>query len=170
MSRKSSNGPVPQAGAGPAPEAVPYPVADVAAYLAGRWRVERTVQDLRAGVEGAFRGTAEFRPAGAGEPTAGEELLHVEEGRLIWDGTEYPASRTLRLRPRSDGTAEIRFADGRPFHDLDLRGGRWTAVHPCSADRYAGTFTTVAADEWLLSWRVTGPAKDQLLRSVYRRA
>ncbi|MFE0192880.1 DUF6314 family protein [Streptomyces sp. NPDC058989] len=166
----SWSGPVPEAGPRCAPEAVPYPVTDVAAYLAGRWRVERTVDDLRAGVEGRFRGTAEFRPAGGGEPSDGEELLHVEEGRLTWDGTEYPASRTLRLRPRRDGTAEIRFADGRPFHDLDLRGGRWSAVHPCSADRYEGTFTTVAADEWYLRWRVTGPAKDQLLRSVYRRA
>lgn len=143
----------------------PYPVPDVAAYLAGRWYVARTVQDLRSGAEGSFRGLADFRP----DP-AGDGLLHTEEGELTWGGAVHPAGRTLRLRPRPDGTAQIAFADGRPFHDLDLRDGRWTAAHPCAADRYAGTFTAVGADAWHLVWRVGGPAKDQLLRSVYRRA
>ncbi|MFF4694589.1 DUF6314 family protein [Streptomyces chattanoogensis] len=154
----------------PAPEAraagpAPYPVPDAAAYLAGGWRIERTVYDLRSGTEGSFRGTADFRP-----DAAGAGLLHTEEGELTWGGTVHPASRTLRLRPRPDGTAEVFFADGRPFHDLDLHTGRWCAVHPCAADRYRGTFTVVTADEWRLEWRVGGPAKDQLLRSVYRRA
>ncbi|ARF58534.1 DUF6314 family protein [Streptomyces gilvosporeus] len=142
-----------------------HPVPDAAAYLAGRWRIVRTVRDLRSGAEGRFRGTAHFRP----DPS-GAGLLHCEEGELTWDGAVHPASRTLRLIPLPDGTAEVRFADGRPFHDLDLRSGRWRAVHPCAADRYQGTFTAVAADEWRLEWRVGGPAKDQLLRSVYRRA
>ncbi|MFE2227248.1 DUF6314 family protein [Streptomyces kronopolitis] len=159
----------PVADAAPEPDADPggarpYPVPNAAAYLAGRWDVERTVHDLRTGAEGHFRGTAEFRPEGTGDA-----LLHVEEGQLTWDGTVYPASRTLRLRPRPDGTAGVEFADGRPFHDLDLRTGRWTARHLCAEDRYEGSFTAVAADEWRLRWRVGGPAKDQLLRSVYRR-
>ncbi|MEV0368917.1 DUF6314 family protein [Streptomyces sp. NPDC050636] len=141
-----------------------HPVPDAAAYLAGRWSVDRVVCDLRDGTEGRFHGTADFRP-----DAAGEGLLHIEEGELTWGGTVHPASRTLRLRPRPDGTAAVAFADGRPFHDLDLRTGRWTAVHPCAADRYEGSFTVVSADEWLLEWRVGGPHKDQLLRSVYRR-
>ncbi|AJC54663.1 DUF6314 family protein [Streptomyces sp. 769] len=142
-----------------------YLVTDAAAYLTGRWLVERAVHDLRAGTDGSFRGTADFRPDGPDGV-----LRHVEEGELTWDGVVHPATRTLRLRPRADGTAAVSFADGRPFHDLDLRTGRWTAVHPCAADRYEGTFTAVAEDRWHLEWRVTGPAKDQLLRSVYRRA
>ncbi|MFE1765683.1 DUF6314 family protein [Streptomyces angustmyceticus] len=154
----------PGRGAGAVAGASPYPVPDAAAYLGGRWRIERTVYDLRAGVEGSFRGTAEFRP----DP-AGAGLLHVEEGHLRWGGAEQPASRTLRLRPRPDGTAEVEFADGRPFHDLDLRTGRWNTVHPCAADRYAGSFTVTGPDTWHLEWRVAGPAKDHLLRSHYRR-
>ncbi|MCK7622792.1 DUF6314 family protein [Streptomyces sp. RS10V-4] len=141
-----------------------YAVPDTAAYLTGRWELERTVHDLRAGVEGSFRGTAEIRPDGPDGT-----LCHVEEGELTWQGTVHPATRTLRLHPRPDGTAAVTFADGRPFHDLDLRTGSWTAHHPCAADHYEGTFTAVGADRWLLRWRVTGPAKDQLLRSVYRR-
>ena len=152
----------------------PYPVADVTGYLIGRWSVERTVHDLRAGAEGGFRGTAEFRPdteprASGGAQASRAAVLHVEEGQLTWDGRAYVASRTLRLRACADGTAEVEFADGRPFHDLDLRTGSWTAVHPCAADRYEGTFLARSAEEWHLEWRVSGPAKDQLLRSVYRR-
>ncbi|MEU9114949.1 DUF6314 family protein [Streptomyces sp. NPDC048483] len=142
-----------------------YPVPDAATYLAGGWRIARTVRDLCTGAEGSFHGTAQFRP-----DAAGAGLLHIEEGELTWAGTVHPASRTLRLRPLPDGTARITFADGRPFHDLDLRTGRWTAVHPCADDRYEGIFTVIAADEWHLEWRVGGPAKEQLLRSVYRRA
>ncbi|MGD3108332.1 DUF6314 family protein [Streptomyces sp. YGL11-2] len=141
-----------------------HPVPDAAAYLAGRWHIERAVYDLRTGAEGSFRGTADFRPDGAGGA-----LLHVEEGELAWGGAVHPATRTLRLLPRPDGTAAVTFADGRPFHDLDLRTGRWTAGHPCAEDHYAGTFTAVGADRWDLEWRVGGPAKEQLLRSVYRR-
>ncbi|WP_326692451.1 MULTISPECIES: DUF6314 family protein [unclassified Streptomyces] len=153
------------------PEGAPrrlYPVADVVGYLVGRWSVERAVYDRRAGVEGRFLGTADFR-AGAGPHAPEGVVLHEEEGQLTWDGRVYPASRSLRLRPRADGTAEVEFADGRPFHDLDLRTGVWTPVHPCAADRYEGTFVACSADEWHLEWRVSGPAKDQLLRSVYRR-
>ncbi|KUL34348.1 hypothetical protein ADL22_30275 [Streptomyces sp. NRRL F-4489] len=142
-----------------------YAVADTAAYLTGRWHIERAVHDLRTGTEGSFRGTAEIRPDGPGGT-----LVHLEEGELTWQGTVHPATRTLRIGPRPDGTAAVTFADGRPFHDLDLRTGRWTAHHPCAADRYEGTFTALNADRWHLRWRVTGPAKDQLLRSVYRRA
>jgi hypothetical protein len=144
----------------------PYRVADASGYLAGRWAVERTVDDRRIGRTGSFAGTALFRSA---DGPVGGLLLHEEEGSLRWDGGTFPSSRTLRLLPRGDGTAEVEFADGRPFHDLDLRGGSWNTVHPCAPDRYEGTFAVLSADEWHLEWQVTGPAKDQVLRSVYRR-
>ncbi|MFH8408305.1 DUF6314 family protein [Streptomyces sp. NPDC018019] len=143
-----------------------HPVPDTAAYLAGRWSVDRTVLDVRTGTQGTFHGTAHFRPE---DPDEGTALLHAEEGELTWNGTTAPATRTLRLHPHPDGTATVTFADGRPFHDLDLRTGHWTTHHPCAADRYEGDFTVASPTEWHLCWKVTGPAKDQLLRSVYRR-
>jgi hypothetical protein len=39
-----------------------WPVSDVLAYLAGRWRVTRTVRDLASGDEGRFEGTTDFSP------------------------------------------------------------------------------------------------------------
>ncbi|WP_030661779.1 DUF6314 family protein [Streptomyces rimosus] len=146
-----------------------YPAPDAAAYLAGWWTIDRTVADVRTGTQGTFHGTAHYHPENPGAGTAPVPLRHIEEGHLTWNGTTTPATRTLRLHPRPDGTAAITFADGRPFHDLDLRTGHWTTRHPCAADLYEGEFTVVSEGEWHLTWRVGGPAKEQLLRSVYRR-
>ncbi|MFH8345634.1 DUF6314 family protein [Streptomyces sp. NPDC018045] len=148
----------------------PYAVPDTAAYLAGRWTIDRTVLDARTGTRGTFHGTAHFRPeTREGSEGAPGVLLHVEEGELTWNGTTTPATRTLRLCPRPDGTAVVTFADGRPFHDLDLRTGHWTARHPCAADLYDAEFTVVSPEEWHLRWQVGGPAKSQVLYSVYRK-
>ncbi len=150
----------------PAPPAAPaaHPVPDAVAYLAGQWAVDRTLLDLDTGSSGSFHGTATFRPA---DDHAG--VLHVEDGELSWGGTVNRAGRTLRVLPGPDGTADVMFGDGRPFHDLDLRTGHWTVRHPCGRDLYGGTFTVVSPDEWHVEWRTTGPAKNQLQRSVYRR-
>ncbi|GAA0477676.1 DUF6314 family protein [Streptomyces sp. NPDC046215] len=142
----------------------PHPVPDALAYLAGRWSVRRTLVDLGTGSRGTFDGTAAFRPL---DGSAG--LLHVEEGQLSWNGTVNRASRTLQVLPAPDGTAEVTFADGRPFHDLDLRTGRWTTRHHCGADLYLATFTVVSPDAWQVQWRTTGPAKDHLLRTTHQR-
>jgi len=141
-----------------------WPVADVLAYLAGSWRVERTVRDLVSGDEGEFSGTTVFGPLENGG------LLHQESGTFRWQGIPRPAERTLRfLAGEAPGTADVRFADGRPFHDLDLRSGHHVADHPCAADLYRGEFTVLDADHWHTVWRVGGPAKDLVLTTSYVR-
>ncbi|WP_210586597.1 DUF6314 family protein [Streptomyces sp. GESEQ-35] len=141
-----------------------WPVPDVLAFLAGQWRVERTVRDLANREHGEFRGTTEFGPLDDGG------LLHRESGTFVWQGVPRPAERTLLFLPsREPGTTDVRFADGRPFHDLDLTSGRHTTAHPCSADLYRGEFTVADADHWRTVWRVGGPAKDLVLTTDYAR-
>ncbi|MFF1380154.1 DUF6314 family protein [Streptomyces sp. NPDC058308] len=150
----------------PAPQAL-HPVPRALEHLAGQWRVERTVYDLADGSEGRFTGTTLFSPLPA--PEAGG-LLHHESGTFTWRGTARPAERTLRFLPgEAAGTARVEFADGRFFHDLDLRSGRWTTEHPCVRDLYRGEFEVVDADRWRTRWRVGGPAKDLLLVTEYHR-
>ncbi|MGV9403056.1 DUF6314 family protein [Streptomyces sp. NPDC003667] len=140
------------------------PVPDVLAHLAGRWRVERRVRDLAGGDEGRFTGVTVFSPLDGGG------LLHEESGEFTWRGVARPATRTLRFLPgREPGTADVRFADGRPFHELDLTSGRYIADHPCAADFYRGEFTVTDADRWRTVWRVGGPAKDLVLTTDYVR-
>ncbi|GGW19483.1 hypothetical protein GCM10018980_56300 [Streptomyces capoamus] len=141
-----------------------WPVPDVLAHLAGRWRVERAVRDLAGGAEGHFTGTTVFGPLADGG------LLHEESGTFTWQGTARPATRTLRFLPGpTPGRADVRFADGRPFHELDLTTGHWIAGHPCAADFYRGEFTVRDADRWRTVWRVGGPAKDLVLTTDYVR-
>ncbi|MFD0440030.1 DUF6314 family protein [Streptomyces chartreusis] len=149
-----------------------WPVPDALAYLAGGWRAERSVRDLASGDEGEFSGTTVFEPLEDGEPSLGPPrgLLHRESGTFVWRGVPRPAERTLRFLPGSSpGTVDVRFADGRPFHDLDLSSGRHVADHPCSADLYRGEFTVRDADHWRSVWRVRGPAKDLALTTDYAR-
>lgn len=141
-----------------------WPVADVLAHLRGDWRVRREVRDLASGATGRFEGVTAFGDL----PEGG--LLHEERGVFTWLGVARPAERTLRFLPGPEpGTADVRFADGRPFHGLDLRTGRHVTDHPCAADLYRGEFTVRDADHWRTAWRVGGPAKDLLLTTEYDR-
>ncbi|MVO90200.1 hypothetical protein GPA10_36975 [Streptomyces sp. p1417] len=165
-----------RAGAATEPTGPVHAVPDVLAFLLGDWRVERTVRDFAGAaaggaaagpVEGHFSGTTRFTPLDGTGPVrdaAGAGLLHHESGTFTWHGVARPAERTLRFLPGGRaGTVAVHFADGRFFHDLDLRSGRHTADHPCARDLYRGTFEVYDADHWRTRWRVAGPAKDLLL-------
>jgi hypothetical protein len=132
--------------------------------LEGSWLVERSVRDLRTELSGAFHGEAHFTREEPGGP-----LLHAESGRFTWDGVTRQAERGHRFEPADDGTAHVRFLDGRFFHDLDLRGGCWTAHHPCAPDSYRGEFEVRGPDEWHVTWTVTGPVKDLVMVTVQHR-
>jgi Family of unknown function (DUF6314) len=132
---------------------------NLVAHLAGTWDVERELRDGAS--TGTFSGTAEFVPDGAG-------LRWDEAGRARFGGHEGEARRALAIV--ADGDAwQVRFDDGRSFHDLDLRAGRWPAAHDCGADRYEGLYELDGADAMTVWWRVRGPAKDQRIVSRYRR-
>lgn len=143
------------------------PVPDVLPYLAGSWWLKRSVRDLANTDEGTFTGNTTFSPLpGSGPPG----LLHHESGTFVWRGVARPAERTLHFLPgTAPGTADVRFTDGRRFHDLDLTSGRWITGHPCAADLYRGEFTVLDADHWRTVWRVAGPAKDLVLTTDYAR-
>lgn len=140
-------------------------MTDLAAFLRGEWDVERTVEDEGAGRAGRFAGVAEFADAAAGPAGA---IAWREAGRLRLDGYDGPATRELALVP-AGGAWEVRFADGRPFHELDLASGRCAVAHDCGADRYEGEFRVEGPDELVVTWDVTGPGKAQRIESRYRR-
>ena len=132
--------------------------------LEGRWRIARTITDLRAGRDAAFTGTALI----ARDPEAGDgSLTWHEDGRLVSAAHAGRAERRLRIVPAGPAW-EVLFADGRPFHPLDLRTGRCEVLHPCGADRYAGLYALAADGALRIEWRVTGPAKDMLIAGAYR--
>jgi len=152
---------------------MPEPVPDLFGYLLGDWTCARELVERAAPapLHGTYRGTARFSPASTA-PETGETprvLVHAERGELHWQGAAHPTSRTLLMTELPDGSAQVSFEDGRPFHILDLRTGTWTAHHPCAADEYTGVFEVLDADHWRLRWSVRGPAKDTTLTSHYTR-
>ena len=138
------------------------PVTDLRAFLRGTWCLERRILDRVRGARAFLAGEADFREEG-------DELAYCEAGTLEFDGQAFEISRAYRYRFPEAHVAEIRFADGGPFHALDLSTGAWAAIHLCKPDLYRGRFRALAPDLWLAAWWVTGPRKDQILFGRYRR-
>jgi Family of unknown function (DUF6314) len=148
----------------PETSATGAPFGSTVDYLAGDWIVVRRISDHRSGKIGSFRGTASFS---RGTPLT---LAYAESGELRLGSHRGPAERSLLVVDAGDGTADVRFADGREFYRLDLRTGHCAAVHPCRADRYEMTAARLSPDRYTEAWRVTGPDKDYELQTTYTRA
>lgn len=134
----------------------------LAAWLLGEWRVTRVINDGA----GRFEGRARFLE----DPESPATIVWHEHGRLRLGAHDGPAERSLRIEPDGDGAWQVRFADGRPFHPLDLAGGSDEVTHLCGADTYRGRYELQPPDRFTVTWRVSGPSKDEVIASVYERA
>jgi hypothetical protein len=135
-------------------------------FLRGRWEVERAITDFASGQSGSFSGLARCDQAAA---AAAGALAYHEQGELRFGGHRGPASRSVLFRPGPDGTVDVRFADGRPFYELDLRSGSWSAEHPCGRDSYHVTVRVLGPDAYVERWRVSGPGKDYVMTTTMTR-
>ncbi|WP_158047817.1 DUF6314 family protein [Skermanella pratensis] len=139
-------------------------MADLRAFLAGAWRIARTMRDARLGQDGSFDGTAVFRDLGDGE------LLLRETGILRFGGHAGPAEQTYRYTfPDGPRRAMVFRHDGSPFHDLDLSDGAAEVLHRCGADVYRGGFRVEGHGAWRVRWLVGGPRKDYHMVTRYSR-
>jgi hypothetical protein len=129
-------------------------VSDTLGFMRGRWHLERTLADHRSRTTGLFTGSAVV------ESVTSDQHDYREQGELRFGGHTGPATRRLVLWGGPDGTADVRFADGRPFYLLDLRSGQWRAEHLCGEDRYEVTHLVLTAGLMEERWRVLGPDKN----------
>jgi hypothetical protein len=67
------------------------------------------------------------------------------------------------------GRIAVFFGDGRPFHGFDPAAGA-QSEHVCTPDLYRVAYDFSRFPEWRSVWRVTGPRKDYLMTTDYRRA
>jgi Family of unknown function (DUF6314) len=136
-------------------------LVDTLAFLLGRWRISRTIDDHHGGTSGTFEGTAEVVRRQVTIAEGGEERARYDEvGTLRFGDHAGPARRRLVYVRRADATVMISFSDGRPFVDLDLRSGEWRTTHQCGADLHEITNAVVSADVMREHWRVRGPTTD----------
>jgi hypothetical protein len=98
-------------------------------------------------------------PGGGARPSP--DRAHYEEaGELEFGAYRGPARRELDYVRLDDASVLLCFADGRPFIDLDLRGGDCHRIHDCGPDRYEISMVVISADTLEERWQVRGPDKD----------
>lgn len=132
--------------------------------FAGRWRIERAIEDVAAGRAGRFAGEAVFAPVPEG-------LAYVETGTLSLEGVApMAASRRYLWRDAGSGTIDVMFADGRFFHRIDAEEPTSGALHDCAPDVYRVRYDFRGWPRWVAEWRVSGPRKDYAMVSRYARA
>ncbi|MDY6858173.1 MAG: DUF6314 family protein [Pseudomonadota bacterium] len=131
------------------------------AAFEGDWLLERQISDALAGAAGRFDGQARFAPGADG-------LIYDEEGVLHLPG-QPPMAATRRYLWRAEAAGiAVFFDDGRPFHGFGSTGTE-QATHHCGPDLYQVRYDFSDWPRWRTLWRVTGPRKDYVMRSTYRR-
>lgn len=137
-------------------------VPDLAGFLAGEWRLRRRVRDRAARRCGRLVGAAHVESRGG-------TLHYRETGTLSVAGWTGTAEQRYRFELRGGARAHVAFADGRPFHVLDLSAGLALVAHDCPPDAYRGRYVVSGADAWRLSWRVLGPRKNIIISTLFVR-
>ena len=140
----------------------PLAVDDLAEFLSGDWHLVRRLTSLAPRQDGAGEGRVSISPGHGG-------LDYCETVDVQYAGYRGRATREYRYRLSDRGSADVCFADGRFFHALDLRQGRWRAEHVCGRDIYRGSFRVLGPGQWVARWRVCGPRKDLRIMSLYER-
>ncbi len=139
------------------------PVPDLARFLTGTWRIDRRIGDCNTKTVGRLIGVARFAEAPGG-------LDYDERGTLTLGAYEGTATRTYRFALPRPEIADIQFADGRPFHRLDLSSGWADVTHDCPPDDYRGRYQVRTQDQWTLSWLIQGPRKHLRIATRYSRS
>lgn len=147
--------------------AAPVHVHDLLGYLHGAWIFERKVFDALREETATAKGRARF----VDELMNGQPgLRYREEGELDLGAITLQTEREYIYGFLADGgVAEVRFADGRFFHVLDLSKGMVRVEHRCGEDIYQGLFRVLTDQAWLSVWRVTGPRKSQVITTHFIR-
>lgn len=128
--------------------------------FAGLWRIERTIDDRRAALQGRLTGRASLLPQG-------DRLLYREEGMLTLGGGQPVTATRDYIWSQADGRIVVSFADGRPFHDFDP--GAAAARHFCAPDTYAVHYDFTRWPDWQTVWEVSGPRKNYRMQTWYSR-
>ncbi|MEM6277313.1 MAG: DUF6314 family protein [Pseudomonadota bacterium] len=89
---------------------------------------------------------------------------YLEWGNLEVRGRDYTAGRRYWWKPM-DGGFDIRFEDGKPFHELHFDAP--SARHFCDPDTYDVRYDFSDWPKWRSTWDVSGPRKSYRMSSLY---
>ena len=141
-----------------------FPARLVFDALPGAWTLTRDIEDARAGA-GGFAGAAHFTAQADGA------LLYEEHGELTLGAWRGPAWRRWRYSLEGDALV-IRYPDTNAelhsFRFAEDQNGDLSSkhAHHCREDRYDAVFRRLPNGAIMLTYAVTGPAKDYRLSSA----
>lgn len=129
----------------------------------GPWQLSRQIEDRKAGHVITGQGSCVFAADGP------ERMIYDEEIVLNVPG-QAPLSGTRRYFWEQHGREiAVLFSDGRGFHRLTPGRSGSEDVHICDPDLYRGRYDFANWPQWTAIWRVTGPRKDYVMTTKYRR-
>jgi hypothetical protein len=136
--------------------------------LQGEWKFVREVPG-----KATMTGRAHIAATSA-DRARYDETAHVR----LADGTRLTGSQSYRYKRLAApcNGFEVLFADtGELFERLEFRSEpdgslRADAEHLCASDRYVSQFVLDAHDQLRVEHKVTGPGKNYVVRTNYRRA
>jgi hypothetical protein len=127
--------------------------------FAGRWTVQRRIDDRHAGQQLRFEGEVQIGPEA-------DHWRYQETGALILpNGTRLTADRAYLWRAQGDNIA-VYFEDDRFFHAFAPEG-KPEAAHWCDPDQYNARYDFSDWPNWRAEWTVTGPRKDYTMVSEF---
>jgi hypothetical protein len=150
--------------------------------LLGAWDLSREIEDRR-GDDLTVTGTADFSREPDGRIRWHEYgTMHLPSGQLPFQRTMFlvrtpsagPAERAGGQDPTTEPAERwhVTFDDGRLFHAWPgtAHHAGPDLVHVCTPDLYTGRFSThPGGAAWTLTWSVSGPRKDYVMTTDYRR-
>lgn len=141
---------------------------DVLDRLQGEWTFVREVPG-----KATMTGRARIAPTGEGRARYDETArVRLTDGHTLTGSQSY----WYRRLPAPANGFDVYFAEtGELFERLDFRATpdgslRADAEHSCPPDRYVSQFTLDAEDRLAVEHAVTGPNKNYVVRTTYRKA
>ena len=128
-------------------------------YFIGEWHMVRIIEDVADGVIGEVWGEARFEPKGAG-------LDCLETGVMRFNGADFLHKRDSLWQFGDEGRIEVRYGDGRPFHDFLTQEPIALLIDGDAEYRIEYDF---GVDTWLSNWEMRGPSADYRMATRYRR-
>ncbi|MEO1733027.1 MAG: DUF6314 family protein [Pseudomonadota bacterium] len=126
----------------------------------GRWSVQRSIKDRRAGRTMTAEGTANIVADEAG-------LLYQEHMTLFVPGQAPLKAERAYLWRATDAGIAVFFVDERPFHVIRLSDPKPEGRHFCAPDTYDVAYDFSKFPAWDNLWAVAGPAKNYVMHTHF---
>jgi Family of unknown function (DUF6314) len=128
-------------------------------YLEGDWLIVRIIENAPDGLIGELWGEARFVDDGEG-------LTCHETGVLRFQGEDFHMERVSLWRFPEPGHVEVRYADGRPFHQFLTEQPIALEIEGDASFEILYEFQEAS---WISRWQMDEAGRSYLMTTLYRR-